>query len=81
MAKEKTVLILYKEDFEKTHIWEDVCTILAVPMSAESVYIKVEAVEYEYDKQDDLYRYADEDDYRISMLQDEHRYQDNKKNI
>lgn len=60
MAKEKTVLVLYKEDFEKTHIWEDVCTILAVPMSAESVYIRVESVEYEYEQQDDLYDYSAE---------------------
>ena len=60
MAKEKTVLILYKEDFEKTHIWEDVCTILAVPMSAESLYIRVESVEYEYEQQDDLYDYSAE---------------------
>lgn len=60
MAKEKTVLVLYKEDFEKTHIWEDVCTILAVPMSAESLYIRVESVEYEYEQQDDLYDYSAE---------------------
>jgi hypothetical protein len=60
MATEKSLIVLYKEDFEKTHIWEDICTILAVPMSAESVYIRVDSVEYEYEQQDDLYDYSAE---------------------
>jgi hypothetical protein len=58
MSKEKILLILYREDFEKTHIWEDVCTILAVPISAETVYINVDSVKYEYEKEDDLYDYS-----------------------
>jgi hypothetical protein len=58
MSKEKILLILYREDFEKTHIWEDVCTILAVPPSAETVHINVDSVEYEYENQDDLYNYS-----------------------
>jgi hypothetical protein len=60
MSKEKKLLILYRDDFEKTHIWEDICTILAVPTSAETVYIKVYGVEYEYEQQDDLYDYSAE---------------------
>lgn len=57
MAKEN-LLILYKEDFERTHIWEDICTILAVPISAESVYIRFDKVDFEYETQDDLYNHS-----------------------
>ena len=59
MAKEN-LLILYKEDFERTPIWEDICTILAVPLSAESVKVTFTKVEYEYETQDDLYDYSAE---------------------
>lgn len=55
------LLILYKEDFERTHIWEDVCTILAIPVSAESAYIVFNKVEYdEYKNNEDLYDYSAE---------------------
>lgn len=59
MAKEN-LLILYKEDFERTHIWEDICAILSVPLSAESVKVTFTKVEYEYETQDDLYDYSAE---------------------
>ena len=56
MAEEK-LLILYKEDFELTRIWEDVCTILAIPVSAGAIYITFDKVEFEYEPQDDLYEH------------------------
>ena len=59
MVKEN-VLNLYKEDFERTHIWEDICTILAVPLSADSVSIIFDRVEFKYETQDDLYDYSAE---------------------
>jgi hypothetical protein len=56
--EKQNLLILYKEDFERTHIWEDICTILAIPISAESAYIRFDKVEYEYEQQDDLYEHS-----------------------
>ena len=56
--EKQNLLILYKEDFERTHIWEDICTILAIPVSAESAYIRFDKVEYEYEQQDDLHEHS-----------------------
>ena len=57
MAK---VLNLYKEDFERTHIWEDICAVLNIPVSADSVSVSFDKVEFKYETQDDLYDYSAE---------------------
>ena len=48
MAKE-SLLIIYKEDFRKTSVWVDICTILEIPTDSESAYITFTNVQHEID--------------------------------
>ena len=50
MAKEN-LLIIYKDDFRKTSVWVDICTILEIPTDSESAYITFTNVQHEGDIQ------------------------------
>jgi hypothetical protein len=50
----KNILRLYSEDFEKSHTWRDICDILSVPYSADSISIEFGEISFEYSSEDDL---------------------------
>jgi hypothetical protein len=50
----KNILRLYSEDFEKSHIWRDICDILSVPYSVDSISIEFGEISFEYSSEDDL---------------------------
>ena len=51
----KNILKLYSEDFEKSHIWTDICDVLSVPHSADSISIEFGEISFEYSSEDDLH--------------------------
>jgi hypothetical protein len=51
----KKTLKLYPEDFEKSHIWNDICDVLGVPYSADSISVEFGEVSFEYSSEDDLH--------------------------
>ena len=50
----KNILKLYPEDFEKSHIWFDICDVLKVPHSADSISVEFGEISFEYSSEDDL---------------------------